>query len=208
MCPGARGEKISHLFKRSESNDPRQTYLHISAPTNLQYESLWKNDMENGNKEYNEKYICCFFIIWNLKNAITYNCGRVVLSRTLIYFAISTFILLIPYSFHVLSIILSKVWFYIVRFTFPFVVNQMTNPFFFFFQKYFFALIILLQMVTFIRRWKQQHCFNVVKRCSCQRWNREPWFDVVQHCSISTVTFLTLPQRWFDLVRCRDVISP
>ena len=130
MCPGARGEKISHLFKRSESNDPRQTYLHISAPTNLQYESLWKNDMENGNKEYNEKYICCFFIIWNLKNAITYNCGRVVLSRTLIYFAISTFILLIPYSFHVLSIILSKVWFYIVRFTFPFVVNQMTNPFF------------------------------------------------------------------------------
>ena len=187
MCPGTRGEKISHLFKRSESNNPRQTYLHISAPTNLQYKSLWENDMDNGNKEHNEKCICCFLTIWNLKNAITYKCGRVVLSHTLMYFAISTFILLIPYSFHVLCIILSKVWFYIVRSMFPFVVNQMSNLLFFEAQKYFFALIILLQMVTFTRSWKQQHCFNVVKRCQCERWNRQPWFDVVQRCQF---------QRW------------
>ena len=25
-----------------KQNDPRQTYLHISAPTNLQFESLWQ----------------------------------------------------------------------------------------------------------------------------------------------------------------------
>ena len=26
----------------TKQNDPRQTYLHISAPTNLLYESLWQ----------------------------------------------------------------------------------------------------------------------------------------------------------------------
>ena len=37
----AGGEKISHLSNRKEKkNDPRQTYLHISAPGNLQYGSL------------------------------------------------------------------------------------------------------------------------------------------------------------------------
>ena len=55
---------------------------------------------KNGNREYNEKYICCFFTIWNLKSAITYKCGRVVLSRTSVYFAISKLILLFSYSFH------------------------------------------------------------------------------------------------------------
>ena len=39
------------------------------------YETIWKN----GNKEYNEKHICCFFTIWNLKSALTYKCGGVVL---------------------------------------------------------------------------------------------------------------------------------
>ena len=29
-------EKIRHLSNRNKKNDPGQTYLHISAPTNLQ----------------------------------------------------------------------------------------------------------------------------------------------------------------------------
>ena len=45
-------------------------------------------------------YIFCFFTIWNLKSAITYNCGQVVLSRTSVYIAISKLILLFVYSFH------------------------------------------------------------------------------------------------------------
>ena len=32
--------------------------------------------MENEYKEYNEKYICCFFMIWNLQSAITYKLRR------------------------------------------------------------------------------------------------------------------------------------
>ena len=35
------GEKTSYLT-RMKQNDPRQTYLHISAGTNLQYEFLWQ----------------------------------------------------------------------------------------------------------------------------------------------------------------------
>ena len=42
------------------------------------YKTMWKN----GNKDYNEKYICCFLTILNLKSAITYKCGRVGLSGT------------------------------------------------------------------------------------------------------------------------------
>ena len=109
------------------------------------YKTMWKN----GNKEYNEKYICCFFTIWNLKTPITYKCGRVVLFLTSVYFAISKLILLFSYSFHVPCIILSNVYFYIARSMFPSlfnwsqskasVVNQMSH-FFFETQKYFFAL--------------------------------------------------------------------
>ena len=53
-------------------------------------------------------------------SAITYKCGRVVLTRTSVYFVISKLILLFPYSFHVPCIILSNVYFYIVCFMFPF----------------------------------------------------------------------------------------
>ena len=73
-------------------------------------------------------------------SAITYKCGRVVLSRTSAHFAISKLILLFSYSFHVPCIILSNVYFYIIRsmFLFPFnrsqlkasVVNQMSHLFF------------------------------------------------------------------------------
>ena len=43
-------EKISNLSNKNEKkNDPRQTY--ISAPTNLQYKSLWK-EIITSLKEY------------------------------------------------------------------------------------------------------------------------------------------------------------
>ena len=49
------------------------------------------------------------------KSAITYKCGRVVLSCTLAYFAICRFILLFSYSFQIPCTILSNVYFYVVR---------------------------------------------------------------------------------------------
>ena len=43
-------EKISNLSNKNEKkNDPRQTY--VSAPTNLQYKSLWK-EIITSLKEY------------------------------------------------------------------------------------------------------------------------------------------------------------
>ena len=99
------------------------------------HKTIWKN----WNEKYNEKYICCFFTIWNLKTTITYKCRRVVPFLTSVYFAISKLILLFLYSFHVPCIILSNVYFYIVRSMFPFpfnwsqskasVVNQMNHLF-------------------------------------------------------------------------------
>ena len=86
------------------------------AGNNNVYKTIWKN----GNKEYNEEYICCFFTIRNLKSAVTYKCGRVVLSRKSVYFATSKLILLFSYSFHVPYIILFNVYFYIVRSMFAF----------------------------------------------------------------------------------------
>ena len=149
-----------------KQNDPRQTYLHISPPTNLQYASLWQ-EIITSIKQYG---------IMEIKNimkntyaaflsAITYKRGRVVLSRTSAHFAISKLILLFSYSFNVPCIILSNVYFYIIRsmFLFPFnrsqskasVVNQMSHLFFQA-QKYFFGLSNFLKMViyrTLFRRW-------------------------------------------------------
>ena len=65
--------------------------------------------------------VCCFFTIWNLKSARTsYKCGRVELSRTSGYYAISKLILQFSYSFHVSCIIFPHVYFHIVLSMFPF----------------------------------------------------------------------------------------
>ena len=54
--------------------------------------SVKQFEKKNGNSnEYNEKYILCFFVTWNSKSAITYECGQVVLSSTSVYFVISKF---------------------------------------------------------------------------------------------------------------------
>ena len=53
----------------------------------------------------NEKYIWCFFTIWNLKSAVTYKCGWVVLFLRSVYIAISKLILLfshILFMYHAL----------------------------------------------------------------------------------------------------------
>ena len=99
--------------------------------------NVYKTKSKNGNKEYNEKYICCFFTIWNLKSAVTYNCGRVVLFLTSVYFAISKLMLLFSYFST------DHIW-------------EKWVIFFFKAQKYFFAVFNLLKMViytTLFRRW-------------------------------------------------------
>ena len=58
-----------------------------------------------------------------LKAQLTYKCGRVVPFCTSVYFAISKLVLLFSYSLHVLCVILSKVYFYILHSTFPFLFN-------------------------------------------------------------------------------------
>ena len=129
------GEEISHLSNRTKQNDPKQTYLHISAPTNLQYESLWQ-EILTSIKQYGKteiksiikKYTYCFFTIWNLKSAITYKWGLAVLSLALLYFAISKLILSFSYSFHIPRITLSSVYFCMIVPCFPFVlIDQNTK---------------------------------------------------------------------------------
>ena len=62
--------------------------------------NIYQTICKNTNKEYNEKYICCFFSIWNLKCTITYKCGWAVLSHTSVYLPSAN-----PcYYFHILSI--------------------------------------------------------------------------------------------------------
>ena len=80
------------------------------------YKTIWKS----GNKEYNEKYICCFCCLWNLKSTITCKCGGVALFLTSVYFVIRKLILLFSYSFHVPCIILFSVYFYMYALCFPF----------------------------------------------------------------------------------------
>ena len=158
-------EKISHLSNRNKTKWSKTNlfaYLcSYKAPKGFTttgnsyvYKTIWKN----GNKEYNEKYIRCYFTIWNLISTIMYKCGPVVLFLKSVYFAISKLILLFSYSFHVLCVILSKVYFYIVRSMFPFlfnwlqskasVVNQM-NHLFFEARGYYFAFFNFLRMVIF-----------------------------------------------------------
>ena len=127
---------------------------------NNDYKKLWTNR----NKQW--KIHMLLFTISNLKGAITYKYGQVVLFLTSVYFVISKSILLFSYSFHVPCVIIPKVYFYIVRsmFAFPFnwpqskasVVNQISHLFFEA-QKYFFALFSFLKMVIFtsFRRWSR-----------------------------------------------------
>ena len=110
-----------------KENDPRQTYLQICAPTNLQCESLWQ-EIITSIKQYGKVEIknitkniyAAFSCLWNLKSTITCKCGGVALFLTSVYFVIRKLILLFSYSFHVPCIILSSVYFYMCVLCFPF----------------------------------------------------------------------------------------
>ena len=172
------GEKISHLSNRNEikwSKTNLFAYLYSCKSSiwvtmtgnNNVYETIWKN----GNNEYNEKYICYIFMIWNLKCATTHKCG----CHTSVYFAISRLILLFLYSFHVPCIMLSNVCFYFARFMFPFlsirsqsnvsIVNQMSHLLVET-QKYFFCFFQLFEN----GRSYSQCYFDIDRRCKTRRW--------------------------------------
>ena len=60
------------------------------------------------------------FTIWNVKTAVTCECGRVVPFHKLIYFNISKLKLYFPYCFHVLFAVLFAVYFKTVLSMFSF----------------------------------------------------------------------------------------
>ena len=148
---------------------------------------------------------------------ITCKCGWVVLFRTSVYFKR----ILI---FYVPCIIFCHVYFYIVRFTSPFlfnwsqskasVINQMSQLFFEA-QKYFFALF---KMVKFTLFWRWSTLWNstlkittLFRHCLTLLISTLKKTTLIWRCStlkISTKTYTTLFQRWFDNFRQRDVISP
>ena len=127
-------EKITHVSGRNETKLSKTNlfaYLYsykcpigvTMTGNNNVYKTIWKN----GNKYYNEKYICSFFTIWNPTSPITYKWRRVVLLLTSVYFAISKLILLLSYSFHVPCIRFSKIYFYIVHSIFLFLFNRLQS---------------------------------------------------------------------------------
>ena len=142
-----------------KQNVSRQTYLHISAPTDLQSASLWQEILtsikQHGNTEKNTYAALLRYEILKAQ-------WREMWAS--VYFAISKFTLLFSYSFRVPCVIPSNVYFYNVCSMFPFlfnqsqlkasVVNQLTHIFLKF--KNIFSLFS-----TFCKWWYSQHCFDV-----------------------------------------------
>ena len=131
--------------------------------------------MKNGYKEYNEKYICCFFAIWNLKSTIMYKYGRVVLFLTSIYFAISKLKLLFSYSFHVPCIILSNGYFFILcSVCFPFfLIDHNQKQMLLIKWTIFFLKLknILFLLISTFWKWSfTQRYFDVDQRCETRHW--------------------------------------
>ena len=155
--------------------------------------------MENEGKEYNEKYICCFFTIWNLQSAIKYKLRRSSAIPYISLFCHQQTHSVIFIVFHVLCIILFNVYFYIVRSMFPFlfnwsqskasVVNQMSHLFLKL-KRYLFALFNFLKMVIFTTLlWRCfQRCFQ---RCKFQHW-------LTQRCSNINLTVSDVPTSYHD----------
>ena len=96
-------EKISHLSNRTKQWSKTSLFAYLCSRSPIGVTMTRNNDpyeiWTTGNKEYNDKYMCCFFTIWNLKIALKYKYGRVVLFRISVYFVISKLILLFSYFF-------------------------------------------------------------------------------------------------------------
>ena len=204
--------------------------MYISASTNLQKESLWQEIITSvkqygkTEKKYNEKYICCFFTIWNIKSVTTDKCGQVVLFLTSVYFVLSQLILLFSYSLNIPCIILSNVYFYIVSFMFPFIfnwsqskasnANQMSHSsfeaqnFFCSFQLFKNGHIhnVVSTLINVMKLDVENNSIvltlsNVINiNVKMLIWR----FSTLQ---ISKLTYQTFFLCWFDIVRRRNVIS-
>ena len=115
-----------------------------------------------------------------LKAQLTYKCGRVVPFCTSVYFAISKLVLLFSYSLHVLCVILSKVYFYILHSTFPFLFNPsqskagVINQISFRSSKKFFLLFSTFWKWSYSQPW-----FDVDQSCEARRWKWQHFFYVV-----------------------------
>ena len=120
--------------------------ISISLLLQISSESLWQeiiaSTSQYGKTKIKDimKNTWCFFTIWNLKSAVTYKYGWVLLFLRSVYIAISKLILLFSYSFHVPCIIFSNIYFHNVRYMFSFLfywsqskasaVNQKSHLFF------------------------------------------------------------------------------
>ena len=93
---GRRREKKIIFLTEMKQNDPRQTYLHISAPTYLQFKSLWQ-EITTSVKLYGKTNIMknkyAVFLQYEILKPNNIQFGRVVLPHTSVYFAISKLIL-------------------------------------------------------------------------------------------------------------------
>ena len=175
----ARGEKISHLFNITKQNDPRQTYLHISAATNLQYESLWQ-EIIMSIKQYGKMEIknimkntyAAFFTIWNTRNNvqmwassgipyITLFCHQQTHTIIFIFFSCT-----MHYTFQHFRIVRSMFHFLFNRSqSTASIINQMSHLFFFFLK----LKNIFLLFSTFWKWSYSERCFNVDQRCETRR---------------------------------------
>ena len=164
--------------------------------------------------------------IWNHNSAITHKCGRVVLFLTSLYFAISKLILLFSYSFHVPCIILSNVYLCIVCSIFLFnwsqskasVVNEISHLFFWS-SKIFFCSFQLFEnghihnvVSTLINVMKVDVANNSTVSTLSNVVNINDEIDNVDLTLFNFVNFNVdihnVFQRWFDIARRRNVISP
>ena len=127
--------------------------MHISAPTNLQKESLSQEIItfikqygKTGIKNIMKNTYATFFTIWNLKSEISYKFGRVVVCLTSVAIHYCYFHILLctmHYTFQRLFLLYVN-W----SQSKTSVVKQMSHHFFEA-QKYFFTLFNFLKMVIF-----------------------------------------------------------
>ena len=181
MRYGQEGKEVRNETKWSKTNTFAYVCFHkfsirvIVTRNNNVYKTICKNK----NKEH-------IFMIWNLKSAITFKCGQIVLSHTSVYFPINKLILLFLYSFYVPCIIFSKVYVYFVRSMFPFLVNRSQSKASIVNKRVIFILKlknIFLLISTYVQNNIASTLSNVetktlIQRCKFWRWQTKLYFNV------------------------------